>query len=163
VPYNAPAALDALAVRYQAEVLRLGRDPDALPLYLDAPEFRDGCFAAVFIAETLKEKGMTLAQLAELAPSFAVRVREVECESDRGKLMRELASSLQGMNRELCQGIKVCLDGTWVHVSPCAARQALRVSAEGYNSETAEELCMDFSERIRKYDKNAVDKKMLHN
>lgn len=162
VPYNAPAALDALAARYDAEVLRVGRDADALQLYIETPEFRDGCFAAVYISETLREKGFTLAQIADMVPSFTVRVREVECESDRGRLMRELASSLQGMNRELCQGIKVCLDGTWVHVAPCTSRQALRVSAEGLDTETAEEICIDFVERIKKHDKNAVDKNKLH-
>ena len=150
LPYSAPAALDALAARYEARVLRIGRDHEDQALYASEPCLRDAASAALTILSGISKKGLEIAEAIDSMPSFATRLREVECEGEGGDIIRRLSDSLCGFNKELCQGLRVCLDGSWVHVSPASAGRVLRIRAEATDMEAAEEICLNFVERVKR-------------
>jgi phosphomannomutase len=69
--------------------------------------------------------------------------------------MRAVSESCRYMHREADNGLKICADGGWVHLSPSETRQAIRITGEGMSQEIAEELCIEFCDKTRGID-NAI-------
>ena len=151
VPYNAPVALDHLAKRFGATVLRLGRDPGADRLYYQLPYFRDAVFAACRLVGAMALYGESLHSLAKRTPAFRTARQEVFVSTgDRAAVMEALAGTMkaEGTRTELVEGIRAPVTGGWVHVSPSAGRSVLKVHSEATNVEAAEEICVDIARRV---------------
>lgn len=151
VPYGAPMALEVLAEAMGCKVLRLERDGKrAQEKYASQLFLRDGIFAAVHICSCLAKRGETLAEMASRIPAFSTVSREVRVNADRARVMRLVAESCAEMATELCQGLKINTDRGTVLICPCAGTDALTISGESENEETAEEICAEFEKRVRK-------------
>jgi mannose-1-phosphate guanylyltransferase/phosphomannomutase len=68
--------------------------------------------------------------------------------------MQDLADSVSE-EKELYDGLRVRTRGGWVRVTPLYGRRGLRIVGEGADEEIADELCLDFERRIRRFDDTA--------
>lgn len=153
VPAAAPAAIDAIAARYGAQALRLGRDGrEAEERYAAAPWLRDALFAACRICAYMGLTGTRLRGLAGKLPPFALRRREVPLQSDRGAVMQALARELPGAE-PAGEGLRVQREDGSLYLVPLTRRPALRVIGEAVSAELAEELCGLCVQAARKLDK----------
>lgn len=153
VPYDAPDAIDSLAKDFSAEVLRVGRDgQQAEDLYLSQMVMRDGVFAGARLAAWLKTHGEKLSELRVKMPKFSTTTREIALKGGRGAAMRLMSSSCAEMAPNLTSGLRLDTDRGCVYISPLRERSALKIRAESFNEETAEELCVEFERRAQEND-----------
>ena len=150
---TAPNAIEHVAERYGGRALRIGRDGSiAEETYAQQQILCDGIFSAAFLASSLASSGKRISEMLGELPDFSVMSCEVKIHRDRGSMMRAIADSCQGMHRELDEGLRVCTDGGWVHISPCVSKSALKITGEGMSEEIACELCAMFEERAKELD-----------
>ncbi len=150
VPDWAPAAVEIIAAGRDGAVLRLGRDGDeAKRLYSTLPWLHDAVFAACRICARMAASGEQLSALISRAPKFTMRRREVPLRGSRGAMMEALA---EGVSRPAGEGLRFRAGEGWVYVVPHVRRPSLRVMAEGYDAETAAELCDFYARRVSELD-----------
>jgi len=153
--YNAPAALDDLAAEYGIKLLRVGRDGvKAKELYYRQRYMRDGIFAAAKVTEYMAKNNLSLSKIAAMAPKFAILSKEISLKNNKAKVMHSVCDSFEGNSRELFEGMKTCVDGAWVHITPSVIKESLRISVEGASEEIAEELCAEYAKRIAGFDRD---------
>jgi mannose-1-phosphate guanylyltransferase/phosphomannomutase len=153
---EAPNALEHIAAEFGGKILRLGRDGAAAEeKYAREAIMCDGIAAAVFLCEFLHKNKTRLGELRAKLPEFFTKSCEVMINHDRGRVMRAVSESCRYMHREADNGLKICADGGWVHLSPSETRQAIRITGEGMSQEIAEELCIEFCDKTRGID-NAI-------
>ena len=152
VPYAAPIALDLLAGSFGGRILRIGRDQGAESLYYRRPYLRDGVFAACRLLGTMAFSGERLHTISQRAPFFRTAQRELAVKGDRAELMQKLAAGLDKEETELVEGVRVPAGSGWVHISPASGRSVLKIHSEGMSMEAAEEICLDFANRLEALD-----------
>ena len=152
---TAPAAAERLAEAKGCRILRLGRDGAAAEaLYREQSVLRDGVFAACRIYGRMAAAGERLRDLAERLPRFSVERREVPVSSSRAAVMHCLAQErFDGVSGD--RGLRLRLGAGWVSILPMSRRSALRITAEGEDSEMAAELCAFFERKVRQTDERA--------
>jgi len=151
--YDEPNVLEAALYEHGGRVLRVSREEETGRSLLKKQRFmRDGVFMAVNIAEYMQKESVQLKELRRRIPEFYTVTREVGISRNRASMMQALLNECEGMRHELCDGIKLCVDSGWIHISPLDRMKALRVTSEGMNTEIAEELCDLFSDRLRRLD-----------
>ncbi len=155
LPYEAPRAFDVLAAQNGGEILRLGRDEGAGQLYASQPFTRDAVFGALKLLSFLSSSGSSLSTLASMLPPFFEHVLEIPCESDKSAVMRKLTESCRSMSCELVGGLRICVDGGYVRITPSASKRTLKVAAESFAEELARELAVNFADRAMRFDKPA--------
>lgn len=160
VPFEAPAAFDAIAEKFGKRTYRVGRDgDDARRLWAAQVFMRDAVHRAAYLAAYTASRGMTLAQLAEKAPKFHTEYREIPLASNRARFMRAVSDVFGGACPEYGRGMRVHMDGGWVTIAPSARACAVRVCAESSAAELAHELCDGISERVRQLDSDIKRRK----
>ncbi len=148
VPYDAPGAIEIMAESFDAAVLRTGRDGRrAEELYLRQLVMRDSVFAAARLCAWLKARGETLSALRRRMPKYSTITREVSLKGGRGAAMRMMSSCSAGMATEMAAGLRLDTGRGYVYISPLRDKSALRIHAESFSEETAEELCVEFERR----------------
>ena len=103
---------------------------------------RDGLMLAVLLLDYLRRKGMDLADLDRILPPLAVEERSIPIEQSPAQLLEQFASERAG------EGVVVRDEKGIVLLRPRKNGSAIRVFAEAASWETAQELCIDFSERL---------------
>lgn len=152
VPALAPAAIDLLAARRHGTVLRLGRDgKEAGELYAAQPALRDAVFAACLLCAHMTAAGERLRVLDSRVPLFRIRRAEVPLKGDRGAVMEALRRS-EPKAQDAGEGLRLPVREGWVYIAPLTARSALRVIGEGFDMETAEELCDLYVRKTKELD-----------
>lgn len=152
VPAMAPAAIDLMAAKGRGTVLRLGRDGrEAGELYAAQPAVRDGVFAACLLCAHLMGAGERLRVLDSRAPLFRTQRSEVPLRGDRGAVMEALRRS-EPNAQDTGEGLRLPVREGWVYIAPLTARSALRVIGEGFDMETAQELCTQYVKRAQELD-----------
>jgi len=152
VPYAAPMALDTLAAGFNATLLRLGRDPGASVFYYRLPHLRDGVFAACRLIGAMAASGESLYTISQRVPVFRTARRELTVTGNRATLMQALAKDVGEAESEFIEGIRLPVASGWAHISPSAGRPVLNIHAESTNTEAAEEICLDFVQRLETLD-----------
>ncbi len=112
------------------------------------PEFQptvDGLFAAVKVLELMARHKTRLSEVLRQVPSFHTANAQVRCPWEvRGRVMRELHQRLNGVRREVVDGIKVWFDEEhWVLVRPDPDLPVLHLDAEAPTSEEAQALVLE--------------------
>ena len=149
LPYDAPLAIDELARHYGRRVRRYlscpaeGCDAGARRLAAGQPWVRDGLMQAVRLLSRMKQYHVTLEELLDRLPEFAVATRTIPCEGNPGKLLRRLApSGARGADAAgPGEGTRVALQGGTALVRPTKSGRSLVLTAEAANTEVAEEIC----------------------
>ena len=66
--------------------------------------------------------------------------------------MRMMSSCGSVTAADMAAGLRLSTDRGCVYISPLRGKSALKILAESFNEETAEELCMEFERRAREID-----------
>lgn len=160
VPFEAPAAYDAMGDSFGQHVWRIGRDGEhARRLWASQLFLHDAIHRAAYLAAYTAGRGMTIAQLAAKTPQFHTERREIPLASNRARFMRAISETFSGACPEYGRGMRVPLDGGWVTIMPSARACAVRICAESNAAELAHELCDGISERIRRLDNDIKRRK----
>jgi len=147
VTFDAPQAIDMIALREGGRVARRGRDQDYERYAHESIFMRDAILAALKLCRYIGREGTSVAELHRQIPGFHVHVYNAPYAGDRGALMRAL--SMISAERELGDGLRFPHKNGWIHVSPSSARPFIRIVAESTSAEAAEELCADISDLIK--------------
>jgi len=165
VPVSAPQAIERLAGRYGARVIRTRVNPSAL---MEAcaeqevlvagdtagsfifPQFYpicDGLFAIVKLMELLARQQTTLSEaLAQLPPYHMARLR-IPCRwESKGQVMRMLNEQYAERILDRVDGVKIGLGGEeWVLIVPDADGPYFNIYAEAVSEEQAQVLAEKYS------------------
>ncbi|MDI6630922.1 MAG: mannose-1-phosphate guanyltransferase [Bacillota bacterium] len=157
VPVTAPRAIDALAARYRAEVVRTKaarRDLWKRALMAEAFEMLlhfDALAALVRIFSFVTEQGMGLGDLVDEVPAFFLAHREVPVSWEaKGRVIRELIEEKPQQQLELIDGVKVFHPDGWALILPDPEEPVCRVFSEGASMEIAESLTEFYTQKIKK-------------
>lgn len=153
--YDAPAALDELARSYGARVKRYytcptGRDDrEARRLAANQPWVRDGLMMAVRLLNWMKRHRVTVADLVEELPAFAINEKTVVCSADPAVVLRRLSEeSGSQCPGDLWEGTRIIREEGTVSVRPSKLGKNLILAAEAADTETAAELCGDLEQKL---------------
>lgn len=156
VPVTAPRAIDTLAKRYRANVVRTKAARQDLwrrALVADAYEILlhfDALAALVRIFSFVAEQGIALGDLVDEVPAFFLSRREVPVSwEDKGKVIRRLIEEKPPQQLELIDGVKVFHPNGWALILPDPEEPVCRVFSEGASMEIAESLTEFYSRKIR--------------
>lgn len=152
---DAPAALDALAQARGVPLLRTGGDAavyDAALFRAGPAQYamqRDGIFRMLRLCAQLAEADATLCGLLETLPRACRHAARVPVSlPERGRLLRRLYEDAPGA--ALDGSLRLPLGGGWVTVSGESGEPELVVCGEAALNETAEELCGEVVEKMKK-------------
>ena len=169
VPITAPQAIEAIAQRYDATIIRTRSERRAtvalaqeergqLDLAVGGdggiafPEFHpsfDGIYASAKIMELLAADELPLSALINDLPEWFLERRTVACPWERkGRIMRTLHEEVRGEHVDLIDGIRIHREGGWVLVLPDASDPVVKVFAEGISREDARRFADEAVERI---------------
>lgn len=160
VPVTASRAIEELAGRYQAQVVRTKTSLHSVMDYclqegLDANAYGqflmnfDALFALGKILSYLTGEGLRLSEAVTEIPRFYLSKKAVECPWEaKGKVIRRLIEEHRDDRVELLDGIKVFYDEGWTLVLPDLEEPLCRVYGEGHSMEIAEALTDKVIEKI---------------
>ncbi|MEW6447202.1 MAG: mannose-1-phosphate guanyltransferase [Bacillota bacterium] len=156
VPVTAPRAIDVLAERYRAEVVRTKAARQDLwkrALLADAYETLlhfDALAALVRVFSFLTEHGLSLSDLVDEVPAFFLARREVPVSWEaKGRVIRRLIEEKPQQQLELIDGVKVFHPDGWALILPDPEEPVCRVFSEGASMEIAESLTEFYTQKIR--------------
>ena len=154
VPVTAPAAIDSLAERYGAQVLRTKaalRDYANAVLEKDGGRFLlyfDPLHALFAILDYLAQEKIPLAELVDEIPAFYMTEKVMPVAWNyKGRVIRELMQA-KDQPLELIDGVKVFHPEGWALVLPDPEAPVCRILSEGTSMEVAEGLADFYMHRI---------------
>ena len=175
VPYTAPHALQIIAERAGAEVLRylscafddISGDAKAKSKIMSQLYLKDACFAAIRLCSVLSSSKKTLSEYIKEMPEFTSKIAESKTEEIlKTKIMHELNAQIQAVGKpameepcacSLCkrekdlrntEGIKLDFPNGFVHIIPKRVG-GFKLIAEAVNSEIADEMLHATDDRIK--------------
>jgi len=102
---------------------------------------RDSYTGMAFLLDRMSETGQTISELASRLPSYHRMFGKVTFEHGKlGALMQALEESFPGAGLDRSDGLKLALDGAWIHVRASNTEPLLRLAAEARSAERVEEL-----------------------
>lgn len=156
VPVTAPRAIDTLAARYRAEVVRTKAARQDLwksALLADAYEILlhfDALAALLRVFSFAAEQGVNLSDLADEVPAFFLARREVPVSWEaKGRVIRRLIEEKPQQELELIDGVKVFHSDGWALILPDPEEPVCRVFSEGASMEIAESLTEFYTQKIK--------------
>lgn len=156
VPVTAPRAIDALAARYRAEVVRTkAARQDLWKQALMAQAYEallhfDALAALVRIFSFTADQGITLGDLVDEVPAYFVTRREVPVSWEtKGMVIRRLIEEKPQQELELIDGVKVYHPDGWALILPDPEEPVCRVFSEGASMEIAESLAEFYTQKIK--------------
>lgn len=156
VPVTAPRAIDALAARYRAEVIRTKftrQDLWRRATLAEAHEFLlqfDALAALVHILSFVTDQRTTLGELVDEVPTFFLTRREVPVSwEEKGTVIRKLIEEKPPQQMELIDGVKVFHPDGWALILPDPEEPICRVFSEGASMEIAESLTDFYTQKIK--------------
>lgn len=165
---TAPLRLEELLKREKAAVIRTKADTRSLmSSSLDAgvdfagderggfifpalhPGF-DAMFSLAKLLAMLQATGLSLSEVLESLPSFALAYEQVRCPWEaKGAVMRLITEQHRDDERvELVDGIKIFNEDSWVLVLPDAVEPVFHIYAESTEPKESEALVDDYVRRI---------------
>lgn len=155
LPLNSPMVLRQHAISKGLEVInsKVG-DADILrTLHTHKLQYQyglmfDGIFLISQVCQYLYNNNIKLADYVAKIPHAYVASKEVSVPQDRkGDVIREIWSTEE--DADLTQGVRIARGKRWVMVVPHKTRDVVNVMAEGENAEVAEELCIEYANKIK--------------
>ncbi len=102
---------------------------------------RDSYTAMAFLLDLMERTGLKVSELASRLPSYFRRAGKVTFEHGRlGPVMQALEERFQDAEADRRDGLKLQLDGAWIHVRASNTEPLLRFTVESKSREQAEEM-----------------------
>ena len=152
LPYDAPIAIDEMAHRYHRKVVRYlncpvdGSDTDARKLAANQPWIRDGLMMSIRILNWLKKRHITLSDITQQLPNFAVATKTIACDGNPGRVIRQIsgAKTREGIG----EGARIQMENGILLVRPSKLGKSLVLVAEAADTEIATELCGALEQKL---------------
>lgn len=169
LPVTAPQAIDHMAARYGASLVRTKSDRRTLMALAQKegaklsfagsanyevifPEFHsafDALYGAAKLLELLANEKCKLSELVDLLPDWHMAAREVACPWEhKGRIMRTIIDEERGKDVEMLDGVRIKREDGWVLVLPDSSDPAFRIIAEADTPQQALEYVDVMSEHI---------------
>ncbi len=160
-PNTVSSVVDEMAKKYGGKIKRSKSSVSALMKEMyqkDDPEllnqfgmYFDAVFAIINILEFMKQNNYTSDFLYDIIPQFYMNEIEVECDKkDKGKIIKELIKDNKDGNLETKEGVKIYTKEGWVLILPSIEKSSIGIISEGFNSEVAKEICVEFENKVKK-------------
>ncbi len=153
LPMSAPHTCEALAQRYDAQIVRVkGERAHLMNALLEESRHQlmmlfDGLYAAMQCIAMLEKCALTLNDWRMQMPQLSRRVKSIPVEwKDKGRILSSLISEEQ--DADMTDGVCISRDGTWAWVYPCEDRAECRIVSEAQDMEAAQELCDFYAGKI---------------
>ena len=150
VPVNRPSIFEQLAARHGGRVVRtrvdiqalmsvvsaekiaLAVDGDGYYIFPDLQPTPDGMFALARILQYLAQHHLSLKEVVEALPSYALAHKQVKCPwESKGRVMREISQRAETLPSDVIDGVKFFVDDDrWVLIRPDPDRAMLHVTVE---------------------------------
>lgn len=102
---------------------------------------RDSYTGMAFLLDRMSETGKSVSELASRLPVYHRKLGKVTYEHGKlGTLMQALEESFPGAGLDRSDGLKLTLDGAWIHVRASNTEPLLRLAAEARSPERVEAL-----------------------
>jgi len=116
--------------------------------------------AAARIADYLANRKVNLSQVLGELPVLHYKKLAIPCQwTEKGRVLRELVSQHNDDQMELYEGVKILDDKGWVLVLPDSEKPQFNIYTEGHNEEFAEELAIEFSDKVKSLLKKSLERK----
>ena len=149
IPYNFPISIDKIAQNRQMKINRICED-EGLYSKVERVVY-DGCASIINILTAMVSQNVTLHEMMNEAPQFYTSVIYTDTEMSKSEIMNVLTHSDE--KKELLDGVRILLERGNVLISPMKKSKRFKIIAESESMETANEICSDFSEIIKKIKK----------
>lgn len=157
IPYNFPRIMERLTRRYQGTAIYSKSNISHIieTILENQLDFQyilnfDGIWAMGRIIDYLIGNDMTLNQLIQKLPEYFYLKREIPCNwDDKGKVIRKLTEDGK-LGKELKEGVRFEDDRGWTLIVPDEEKPKVNLFVEGYSEEYAEELWIQYDEKIKK-------------
>ena len=132
----------------------LGGEENGGVFYPAHQPVRDGAMTASQIIEIIALENKTLSQLvSELPTYFNTKVKVEVAPEKKEPLLEVLLDLTKDMNRITLDGVKLVRDEGWILIRPSGTEPLYRCFAEGKTQETADRLCKEGVELIKRAEK----------
>lgn len=116
----------------------------------------DAMYSVAKILEMMSQADTLLGQIDKEIPTLQMAKRNVNCSWEhKGKVMRHIMRNSDGMRRDLVDGVKVYLDGTFKGASilliPDKERPLFHINAEASDRQAAEMLATEYEKKVIKW------------
>ncbi|MBI4910588.1 MAG: phosphoglucosamine mutase [Acidobacteria bacterium] len=102
---------------------------------------RDSYTGMAFLLDLMDRTGLTVSELAARLPKYYRRMGKVTFEHGRlGPIIQELEDAFPRATLDRTDGLKLSLDGAWIHVRASNTEPILRMAVEAKSEETADTL-----------------------
>jgi phosphomannomutase len=102
---------------------------------------RDSYTGMAFVLDRMAATGKTVTQLAEQLPRYWRRFGKAGFEHGKlGALMQSVEQAFPGGRIDRRDGLKISLDGGWIHVRASNTEPILRAAVEANSEEAADEM-----------------------
>lgn len=167
VPVNTSSAIDVIAKKFNARVLRT---KTSFREMMEAagkpgvkfvgerlggfifPEFQhsfDAMFATCKIIELLNRAKVKLSAVVKDVPPSRVQKKDVSCPPElKGRVLRLLIENLKDEELDLVDGIKVKMGDAWILILPHPVRPVVELFAEAPKEKDAQRLLREYTEKI---------------
>jgi len=117
----------------------------------------DGMYSIVRILEMLAEEGRALHRLIrEIPPSIMFKERAPCPFEHKGMIMRRLAEDSSGKKTAMIDGIRINFGDDWIIAYPSQSHSYFHIVAEASTEERARGLVEEYSEKIKKWQREAA-------
>ncbi len=169
VPYTSPKAIEDMAKKYNAQIIRSKTSPAEImnailnignnegESFIQYIFYFDAILAAAKIIDFLVQNSFKLSDIVDEIPVFYFVKEEVSCDwKDKGRIIKEIIVDYkeQNMDMELFEGVKINNNKGWALILPDSERPVFNVYAESFSEEYAQELSASFSQKIEELMKN---------
>ncbi|MBC8584916.1 sugar phosphate nucleotidyltransferase [Youxingia wuxianensis] len=145
-----PQTLELLAQKYGQKVYRYlicpadNCDEQSRRLAAAQPFVRDGLMLLILLLDRMKKKNLTVEQLDCLLPDLEVEEKIVSVDVNPAKILNDL-SQLPIRKQAAGEGVLVEDSKGIVHLRSLKRGKGIKIFAQAASSETAKELCADFT------------------
>lgn len=120
-------------------------------MYEEAALCFDGIYFCTALLDFLNHTKTEFKCLCGTLPSYEYRETEVECpDSKKTEIIRSLCIKYSEEVRDMTEGVKIYQDRGWVLVLPEDNRHFVKIITEGYDTEAAEELSINFTNQVKR-------------
>lgn len=150
VPVTASGAIEKMAKKYRAEIIRTKSAPENMMRHLSGREEYlsdqfvlrfDAVGALIKIIEFLAENNIRLCGLLNEIPPISMAQSFVEIPNGEKGTALDKIKEIGTYDKDNPEGVKITFDKGWVVVVPDMYKEAFHVVAEGSKAEIARELC----------------------
>ncbi|MEK9135650.1 MAG: hypothetical protein AAB393_00895, partial [Bacteroidota bacterium] len=174
VPITSSGEIDLVAARYNVQVVKTRNSHLAMMeaatskavqfvggtkggfIFTDFFFATDAMYSVAKILEMMAHTGKLLGEIDGEIPILQKAKRNVNCSWEhKGKVMRQIMRDSEGRRRDLVDGVKIYLDGTYADASalliPDKERPLFHINAEAGDRQTAEVVATEYEKKVIKW------------